>query len=189
MIRAFIGVVIGESVAGEIARAQAELGRKLPGIRWVGRDNLHLTLKFLGPIEEPKREPVVRALEETLGSRAAFPILARGLGVFPDIRRAKTVWAGLEGAELKSLASAVEAAMEMAGFAREEREFQPHLTIGRRRRSGARAEADDLEKELRNWKDYEFGESWVNEVVLFQSLLKAEGAVYRRLNAIRLGPS
>lgn len=185
MIRAFVGVLIEPAVTGEIAAARSRLEPKLPGIRWVGRDQLHFTLKFFGSIEESRSEPITRALETAVAPFSRFSILARGMGVFPDIRRPAVLWVGLEGPELRSLARAIEAALEAIGFSREKREFKPHLTIGRWKGLGGRPAP--LRSELESWKDYEFGKSKVDEVVFFQSILKPEGAVYRPLSVIRLG--
>jgi len=184
MIRVFVGVRIDPGVAQKIAQAQLQLKSKLSGIRWVALDNLHFTLKFLGPIEEAKQELIAAALQKSLGPFPRFAILARGIGVFPDIRRARVLWVGLEGEHLAALAAEVEKALEPLGFAREKRPFQPHLTIGRWRSFNGAPER--LRQELESWKEYNFGQSWVEEVVFFQSILKAEGAIYQRLSVIRL---
>ena len=184
MIRAFIGVRIDPSVARKISEAQAELKSRLSGIRWVGLENLHFTLKFLGPIEETKEKLIAEALEKAAQPFPRFAILARGVGVFPDIRRARILWVGLEGEKLAALAAGVEAALEPLGFAREKREFRPHLTIGRWRSFNGRPEA--LKNELEKWKTCGFGQSWVDEVFFFQSILRPEGAIYHPLGVIRL---
>ena len=184
MIRAFIGVRIDPSVAQKISEAQAGLKDKLSGIRWVGLENLHFTLKFLGPVEETKEKLIAEALEKAAQPFPRFAILARGVGVFPDIRRARILWVGLEGGKLAALAAGVEAALEPLGFAREKREFRPHLTIGRWRSFNGSPEA--LKNELERWKTCDFGQSWVDEVVFFQSILSAEGAIYHPRGVIRL---
>ncbi len=184
MIRAFIAVRIDPAVARKISEVQAGLKSKLSGIRWVGLENLHFTLKFLGPIEETKEKLIAEALEKAVRLFPRFAILARGVGVFPDIRKARILWVGLEGGKLASLAAGVEVALEPLGFAREKREFRPHLTIGRWRSFNGQPEL--LGKELENWKGYDFGRSWVEEVIFFQSILKTEGATYHPLSIIRL---
>ncbi len=184
MIRAFIGIRIDPSVAQKISEAQTELKTKLSAIRWVGLENLHFTLKFLGPIEETKEKLIAEALEKAVRPFPRFAILARGMGVFPDIRRARVLWVGLEGEKLAPLAAGVEGALEPLGFAREKREFRPHLTIGRWRDFKGTPEL--LRDEIEKWKGYDFGQSWVDEVVFFQSVLRSEGAIYHPLSVIRL---
>jgi len=183
MIRAFIAVPIGAEMKGKISAVRELLKETLADIRWVGEDGIHLTLKFLGGIEEEKVPSIARRLEP-LAQRASFDIYARGLGVFPDIKRAQVLWVGLEGAALGPLARQVEEALEAEGFQRERRPFRPHLTIGRWHRSGSPPEP--LKRALARWQDHDFGASRVNEVVLFQSLTNPDGAVYVPLQVIRL---
>ncbi|MCH8055335.1 MAG: RNA 2',3'-cyclic phosphodiesterase, partial [Deltaproteobacteria bacterium] len=129
--------------------------------------------------------PIMNALEQALSAIPRFSIIGRGIGVFPDIRRARVLWAGLEGKPLGPLAVEVETALEPIGFAREKRAFRPHLTIGRWRNFDGQSER--LKQEIECWKDCDFGESWVEEVVFFQSVLKPQGAVYSPLKVITLG--
>lgn len=184
MIRAFIGVQIAAEVRARISQAIAQLAPEISGIRWVREDNFHFTLKFLGIIEEPQIEPISNALAQAIRPFRRFTINAKCLGVFPDVKRARVLWVGLEGIEMLALAKSVETVLEPFGFPRENTIFRPHLTIGRwRHPSGSRQE---LGGKLKRWSDIEFGESAVDEVVLFQSVLKPGGAVYRPLKTVRL---
>lgn len=184
MIRAFVGVRIDPDVAQKISELQAQLQGSLKGIRWVRRENLHFTLKFLGPVEEKGIARIMEALEQAVCPISRFQIIARGIGVFPDIKKARVLWVGLEGKSLGPLAMEVEKALEPMGFARENRAFRPHLTIGRWRNFDG--QPNILQQEIEPWQKYNFGESWVEEVVLFQSVLKPEGAVYSALHVIPL---
>lgn len=172
-------------MAQEISEVQFQLKRSLTGIRWVGLENLHFTLKFLGPVQEEKVVPIMNALEQALSAIPRFSIIGRGIGVFPDIRKARVLWAGLEGKPLGPLAVEVEMALEPIGFAREKRAFRPHLTIGRWRNFDGQSKR--LKQEIERWKDCDFGESRVEEVIFFQSVLKPQGAVYSPLKVITLG--
>ena len=184
MIRAFVAVRIDPGVAQRICEAQSKLDKSLRGLRWVKRENLHLTLKFLGEVREDRVMPITDALEQALYSTPRFSLACRGLGVFPDIRKPRVMWVGLEGEPLARLATAVEEALEPMGFAREKREFKPHLTVGRWRSFDGRS--DVLRQEIERWKTHDFGASWVNEAVFFQSVLKSEGAVYTPLRLFPL---
>ncbi len=168
-----------------ISEVQSQLQQKLRGVRWVRKENLHLTLKFLGDTPEEKVGPLVNVLEPVLAAIAPFRIIGRGIGVFPDIRRARILWAGLEGDDLARLVMEVERAVEPFGFTKEKRDFKPHLTIGRWRRFDGRS--DLLKQEIEHLKNYEFGDSRVGEVTLFQSILRSEGAVYSPLKVMGLG--
>jgi RNA 2',3'-cyclic 3'-phosphodiesterase len=184
VIRAFIGVQIAPEVRARISQAIAQLAPEISGIRWVREENFHFTLKFLGLIEEPQIEPISTALAQAIQPFRRFTISAKCLGVFPDIKRARVLWVGLEGNDMPALAKSVESVLEPFGFPRETRIFRPHLTVGRwRHRMGSQQE---LGGKLKRWKNFEFGESAIDQVVLFQSVLQPDGAVYRPLKVVPL---
>lgn len=187
MIRAFIAIVIDPQVIRQIARAIARLKPQLTGIRWVQQTNFHLTLKFLGDIDEEKIEPIAQALQRHVHPFSCFAINAKGLGVFPGVNRPRILWVGLEATGLPALASSIEGALESLGFERDTKAFKPHLTIGRWRRFDGSSQA--LGKELELWHEHEFGRFKVREVVLFQSVLKPDGAVYTPLKVAALAQS
>ena len=184
MIRAFIAISLDAKTIDKIFDAVSQLKREIPGVRWVAKENLHLTLKFLGPIDDARIQPISRALEGDLRPFSRFTINAKGLGVFPDLRRPRVLWVGLKSEVLPALAAAVESALEPLGFAPETRSFRPHLTVGRWR--NFEGSATRLGREIERWKTYEFGESKVEEITLFQSVLKPAGAVYYSLKSMAL---
>ena len=184
MIRAFIAIDIDPQVRENITRAIGQLRSRVLEVRWIAPANFHLTLKFLGDIEQTQIEAIGAALEERLRPFPRFTINAKGLGVFPDLRRPRIMWIGLAGNELTTLAAQVELALLPLGFAPEKRNFTPHLTIGRWRQTDRPSKT--LGQELESLKDYQFGASNVDEVILFQSVLKPEGAIYTRAKAVTL---
>jgi RNA 2',3'-cyclic 3'-phosphodiesterase len=184
VIRAFIAVEIAPQTVRQIAAVVADLKPRIPGIRWIPPTNFHFTLKFLGDIEETKIEPIAQALELALHPFPRFTINAKGLGVFPDLKRPRILWVALEGKGLAALASKVETVLESLCFAPEKREFQPHLTVGRWRQFDRSSRK--FGEELERWKGHEFGESTVAEVIFFQSELKREGATYQPLKVVAL---
>ena len=99
MIRAFIAVDLEPQTVQQIAEAIVHLRPRMPGIRWLPPTNFHLTLKFLGDIEEGKVEPIAQALERELYPFSCFTINAKGLGVFPDLKRPRILWVGVGGEE------------------------------------------------------------------------------------------
>jgi 2'-5' RNA ligase len=184
MIRAFVAVAIGPEVARRIAEAQTELKARIGGVRWVAPENFHFTIKFLGPVSEENIEGIASALKEAASSVPRFVIAAGGIGIFPDIRRPRVIWVGLDGKNLEPLVRAVESVLEPLGFAPESRPFKPHLTLGRWSRQETRGEA--LRKEIERWTHTAFGEFAVKNVILFQSVLNPRGAVYTALRALPL---
>jgi RNA 2',3'-cyclic 3'-phosphodiesterase len=184
VIRAFVAVKLDSPLVRKLCELAAELKADLPGVRWVPPENLHLTLKFLGAVNEERIEGIAKGLAEALRDFPRFSIHAKGLGVFPDLRRARVLWVGLQGASLGELAAQIETALESAGFARETRAFAPHLTIGRwRQYDGSPVK---LRQELERSKEREFGSSPVEEIILFQSVLRRQGAVYHPLKLFPL---
>ncbi len=184
MIRAFIALEIDPTTSQRITAAVEPIKSRLPSIRWIGASNFHLTLKFLGNIDESQIEPIGAVLTDTLRPFPRLTINAKGLGVFPNPKRPRVLWVGLDGDRLVSLQVKVSLAMKPLGFVPEEKAFTPHLTIGRWRQD-ERADRS-LEQELGNWRNYPFGTSAVDEVILFQSDLKSAGASYRRLKVVKL---
>jgi 2'-5' RNA ligase len=185
VIRAFVGVRISPDVIRKIFEVQSQLKQTFKDIRWVNQENFHFTIKFLGAMKEESVASILNVLERALGAIPSFCTVCRGIGVFPDIRKPRVLWVGLERERLQPLASEVERKLEPLGFGKEARDFKPHLTLGRWRDSAGSSEA--LKHELERWKNYDFGESWVKEVVLFQSVLKPDGAVYSPLGIVALG--
>lgn len=187
MIRAFLAIALNPQVLAGIDRATDSLRERIPSIRWVPKENLHLTIKFLGNIEEAQVTAIAAALRPRLSPFSHFTINAKGLGVFPERGRPKILWVGLVGKELTEVAANVESCLLPLGFAPEQRSFTPHLTIGRWRQFDRPPAA--LKQELENWRGRSFGESRVNEVILFQSELNPAGSIYRRLEVFALGKS
>ena len=184
MIRAFVAVDLEPLTVQKIAEAIVRLRPRMPSIRWLPPANFHLTLKFLGDVDEAKVAPIAAALERDLYPFSSFTINAKGLGVFPDLKRPRILWVGLIGDELNVLASKVERVLIPFGFAAEKRAFTPHLTVGRWRQF--KGSSKELGDEIAKWSGHDFGRSNVGEVILFQSVLEPEGAVYRPLKTVAL---
>jgi 2'-5' RNA ligase len=184
VIRAFIAIDLDPQVIDTICHVIDNLKPRIPAIRWVSKANLHLTVKFLGNVKEAQVEAIAAALREQLHLFPRFTINAKGLGVFPERGRPKILWIGLTGNRLAQLAATVESALLPLGFALEKRSFTPHLTIGRWRQFDRPPLT--LKQELEHWRYHECGYSTVDQVILFQSVLKPEGAVYSRLQTVAL---
>ena len=184
MIRSFIAIDIDPHVTESISHAIAELRPIIPAVRWVPATNFHLTIKFLGDIEEARINSVAAVLEEQLRPFPGFSINAKGLGVFPDLRRPRILWVGLAGTQLLTLVARVESALQALGFVAEKRPFTPHLTIARWRQFDRPSQA--LSEALAHWRDCEFGETTIDKVVLYQSVLRPAGATYQTLKVVSL---
>ena len=156
--------------------------------KWVGPESLHVTLKFLGGVEEERVDGIIQAVECKLLDRAPFEFSLKGLGVFPTEREPKVLWLGVDQGkrDLMELAQRLESALYPIGFAPELRAFHPHLTLARvKALSGAEAMMDVVNSHRRSAPD---GSSRVDHVVLYRSELRPEGAVYTALHRWRLLP-
>ena len=140
-------------------------------------DNYHLTLKFLGSVDEARLAEIAAAIGGAVTAVEPFDIAVRGLGAFPTVDRARVLWAGVSAgaSPLAALADAVEGRLAALGFAREARAFSAHVTLGRvreARRNPTLAEA------LTRAAHVELGSARVDHVRLMQSRLSPQGARY-----------
>lgn len=182
--RSFIAVAIPEDIRNRIAEFQEGLKAAGADIRWVRPESLHVTLKFLGQVEEGSLDPVFGVMRETLGDLRRFHIGIRGTGMFPNARRPRILWVGVKagGDVLADTASRLDHALSNLGFDREKRPFSAHLTIGRVR------SPKNLKPiiEAMDSADFEGGVFEVEEVLLMQSDLQPTGAVYSALGRTKL---
>jgi 2'-5' RNA ligase len=146
-MRLFLALNLPNETREAVYAAAAPLRDAAPGVVWVRPELLHVTLKFLGDTPEPLATRVVRVAEDVARVAPPFDVRVRGAGAFPNFRRPRVVWVGIEPAEqLARLAAALDAACEALGFAREQRSFAAHLTLGRVKRELGPAEGVALER-------------------------------------------
>ena len=185
MIRAFIAVTLAPVIIEEIAKIQHALQISKGDIHWTRAEGWHLTLKFLGDISRDQVVPILEVLREALRTQPSLRVVAQGLGAFPNLRRPRVVWAGLRSERLKALSEKIETTLLSLDFPPEERDFTPHLTLGRVRSLRGWEQVLSVVKEHEHTR---FGESEINQVTLYQSDLHPTGAVYRPLGSIALTP-
>lgn len=177
-MRLFVALDIPEDVRSKLAPLQAKLRNACRDARWARIEGLHVTLKFIGEAPPEKAESIKAALA-AIPPRSAFSIAFRGLGFFPNERRPRVLWAGVEGGpELAALAAAVETSLEALGVAREARAFSPHLTLAR---FDSPRGIEALHSAIEGAAPAEFGATVAGEFHLYQSVLKRGGAEYTRL--------
>ena len=177
-MRLFIALDIPEDVRASLAALVAKLRAAGSNARWTRIEGLHVTLKFIGEAPAESAENIKSALA-AIPPRAPIAIEFRGMGFFPNERRPRVLWAGVQaGPELGELASAVERALEPLGIARETRAFSPHLTVARFDETRG---LDPLRAAVETAGTLEFGKTTAREFHLYQSVLKRGGAEYTRL--------
>lgn len=187
-LRTFIAVDVGEAVRGRCIAMQQTLARAGVDVKWVEPENMHITLLFLGEVDERDVIDVCRSVAEVCAKRTAFPLSVEGVGTFPESGKPRVVWAGLGigASELVDLYAALEAPLlELGCYRREERPYNPHLTLGRvKADSDTRGVGKVLEKQA-NWKA---GETEIREVQVMSSVLQPSGPVYAVLSRAKLRP-
>ena len=194
-MRAFISVDIG-ALPG-IVKVLDDLKNTDADLKLVESENVHLTLKFLGEIDEKMVDEIAGVMEESVREVSPFRIKLRGVGVFPSMNYMRVVWIGLKDAEkLGVIAEQLENGLTAFGFKKEKRRFSPHVTIGRVKSSG---KTFGFSKDARNssWnsvastrnkgvlqnflnenKEKDFGELDVKSIRLKKSVLTSKGPEY-----------
>lgn len=184
-MRTFIAIEITEEIKTALSAMQKELRRAQADVTWTKLENIHLTLRFLGEVEEKQLEDVKRICAEASAQFAPFTLKLNGAGVFPNFRQPKVLWAGLAG-ELEAagkLQRRLEAELTSLGFAPEDKPFKPHLTIGRVK-SPKNARQVAALTEIQTLPDLPFE---VRGIVLMKSELHPAGARYTPLAKFSLG--
>ncbi len=178
--RAFIAVDLPDRVRGELGDLQRDLKSKGLKIRWVKPACIHLTLRFLGEIPEDLPPEIGGLMTEAAVRFPPFSLTAKGMGVFPSLRRARVLWVGLSGdmETLVTMHQRLSRLLETVGFPMEGRPFRPHLTLGRIKQ---RLDPKRLAAAISSQADF-FSEPFtVREITLFKSRLAPQGAVYTPL--------
>jgi RNA 2',3'-cyclic 3'-phosphodiesterase len=192
-MRLFIALRLPEAVTTELAALQQSLkrGANYP-VTWVAAASVHLTLQFLGDVEEGRVPALLAALAAVRATQAPHPRLClTSPGAFPSLQRPQVVWVGVGGdlAGLAHLHRLAIGATESLGFAPEARPFQAHLTLGRTRRTASPAQRTALGAAIAALPP-PHPVTWVSgPPILYQSTLAPTGAIYRALEDADRGSS
>ncbi len=173
LIRSFVAVPLPPDLQARVFAAAQELASVLPSqkLRWTRKvENLHVTVKFLGPIPEARLVALGQALERELVKLPRFRLQLHRMGAFPSARYASVLWAWAEDIDrgLRTVTEAVETIGDQLGFARERRPMTGHVTVGRAKGKGGGVDASAA---LDAFVDREFGGLWVDEIHLCESRL------------------
>ena len=184
-IRIFIGIAIQENLKGDLKKLENELSEARADVKWVKTENLHITLKFLGFTPADKIPDIFGALKPLLSCINPFLLNLKGVGAFPEGSSPRVVWVGVEDGkgDISNLQKKIEEALEKLNFSRENREYKPHLTIGRFK---GRKNAASLERRITAKHASAFGEMAVRTIDIVRSDLGPEGPAYTVLHKIDL---
>ena len=183
LIRAFIAIELPPTIRQQLEKVVRQFqAQRLTGVRWVAVNNIHLTLKFLGDSSPHSLEKLTARIEPAARSVSPFPIQVTGLGAFPNPRRPRVIWVGLQAPPaLAELQKAIEAQAAAVGFSLDARGFSPHLTLGRVQQSARGEEVARISSALAQTQVGLLGEFNAKCVSLFRSDLRPGGAVYTHL--------
>jgi 2'-5' RNA ligase len=184
IVRAFLALEIPDEIKEKIMEVEASVGRSGADVKLVEKENLHVTMKFLGDVAPDTIEKVVGVMESVKESR--FPMEVRGTGVFPNPRIPRVVWVGVGkgGDRVVAVFRHLDTEIAKLGF-RTERDFTPHITIGRVRSPAGR---DELLRALDGFKEKPFGATVVDRIVLKRSQLTSSGPIYSSIREVELPP-
>jgi 2'-5' RNA ligase len=182
-VRAFVAIrmasAVEQAVIDFIASIRTSGKSNRDGVRWIGRDNLHVTLRFLGNrVAGSTLDRLDGALGEIATGTTCFDIDVPGIGVFPNLERPRVIWVGLKSTNLRMLAAQVEGAAVSAGLAPEKRSYTPHLTIGRIRDLTG---WNELRRAIESAQDREFGRTRAESLILYRSILGRDSPTYEEL--------
>jgi RNA 2',3'-cyclic 3'-phosphodiesterase len=184
MKRIFIAVKVdaGQNLKSMISTFRNSLTGE--NIRWVEPENLHLTLAFLGDTEEEKIKIVSSLLQECCTGFSEFGFTLKGVGIFKNIREPRVIWVGIQLSDkLLRLNEIIRSGFKNCGFNIEERQFKPHLTLGRVKFLKTKTNLNTI---LKKYYEVELQNVPVKEVILYESILRPAGPRYNPIHIVKL---
>ena len=185
-LRTFLAIPLPEDIRDRLVAMQETLATAAPELNRLEPENMHITLLFLGEVDDRELLAICRATQTAVAEHAAFSLTIEGLGCFPNSRRPNVLWVGVgEGApEVVAIHDALEAPLlELGCYRREARKYTPHVTLGRLRDWES---SDALGKALAKHKGWKAGELGVSEVHVMSSQLTSRGPTYAVLSRAKL---
>jgi RNA 2',3'-cyclic 3'-phosphodiesterase len=189
-IRTFIAVGLDAAIHDRTMKLQETLARTAADeVKWVERDNLHVTLLFLGEVEDRQLHEVCRAVATGCAGHEGFTLTVGGVGAFPNLRRPRTLWVGLGMGTQQLIAlhdDLEERLLELGCYRREERSYTPHITLGRIRGDEV---SEPLVQALTKNANWQGGQMQVTEVLVMSSELTPKGPLYTVMSRAKFGVS
>lgn len=184
--RTFLAIGLDKKTRDRISVLQDELAESVSDMKWVEPESMHVTLLFLGEVDDRELPAICRAAQDAVRDLPAFPLSVEGVGCFPNPRRPRVLWVGLgEGAlHVVAVHDALEAVLlELGCYRREERKYTPHVTLGRVKNERPSAQLGSV---LTRYEGWSAGELAVGEVHVMASHLSPRGPVYTVLGRAKL---
>lgn len=187
-MRTFIAIELPQEIKDFFKGIQDQLKSSQADVKWVEPKNIHLTLKFLGEIDERKIDEVIEVARGLAKENKLFYIRLSSVGAFPNANYPRVIWIGIDkgDAQVKQIASLLEEGLSRVGLPKEKRPFSSHITIGRVRSGLNRKNLTDALSNVAlnfNQASLEFP---VEKIILFKSTLTPGGPIYEALHSANL---
>lgn len=180
--RGFIAIDI--NVTPNILNLLKDITNSNADVKLVEPQNIHITLKFLGDVQEDNIEDIEQIMKDSVKEIEPFTLKLGGTGVFPNQNYIRVVWVGIKDAEIiETISRSIDERLSQLGFKREKRGFSAHLTIGRVKTAKNK---QLLLKVIERYKDFEFSTQEVNSIKLKKSDLTPKGPIYTTLREVKL---
>jgi len=180
-IRSFLAFELPVEIREQIRIISKELKKTALPVRWVKADNIHLTILFLGSVDEDTTGDIEEKVNVVVKGFSAFKIRLDAVGVFPHWRRPRVIWIGLDGdiGGLSNLRDELQEELKALGFVPEKRPFRAHLTLGRFK--GPIDRDENMKWIIDRYSDINSDLYQLNELILYKSDLKPDGPVYTKM--------
>lgn len=185
-MRLFLAIRMEDAIVGALGRGIDRLRGTRAAVRWVRPEGIHLTIRFLGETGSDRVGPLVEEMSKVCAQLQSFPISVTGMGAYPNLKRPRVIWAGVEepSGTLNRLWVSTENAVTRLGWEGEKRGFTPHITLGRVK---GPINLPRLTEVLQTMNEENWGQQGVPGLVLFSSCLEAGGARYEEIGVFPLG--
>ena len=186
-IRTFIGIKLPKELCRQTERMMQLLHDAPATVKWVSTETLHISLNFLGDVEERNLGDICQIAHRAAANVEPFELILIGTGAFPNISKPRTLWIGVSGdvEQLVVLQKDLEEKFSEKGIRPDPRRYVPHLTLGRVRYGGKGS--SDLSSILENHTETAFGVCQVAEITVFSSYLTRQGPIYSVVSRAPLG--
>jgi RNA 2',3'-cyclic 3'-phosphodiesterase len=177
LTRAFIAVTIPDGIKNQLGGVQSKLKRADADVKWTRPHGIHITLRFMGWLNQDDLEKTRQAVAEAVKGFSEFEVEVKGVGTFPERGRPRVVWVGLSRGEkeLAQVAARLEQELVKRGMGEADRAFRGHLTLGRIKTG---KNLDKLVEYLNGETDMSWGDFPAKSICLIKSDLQRDGAIY-----------
>lgn len=184
-VRLFVAVEITGEIRKKLAEFQDKLKKVDADVGWVAPENIHITLKFIGAIDEEKIEAITNIIKDSVTHIKPFDLDYRGVGTLPTEKNPRVIFADVidVGGVLAKIHERLDNQLMALGVEHEDRKFNAHLTVGRIK---TRRNVRKLIENLNSYNGFDFGSEHVTQVVLMKSDLSPEGPIYTKLHSVDL---